>query len=166
MRFESTAKVLANCKLQYYRTSECNMASAGMSLVPVADIFNHKAAVVELSSDYAIEPVCFGDGDDSSDSEGGSTNSQSPAADNDGSGAEEANSGELSSALDHWTGGFMAAASKGQPAQLMYCSKTIIQVSNSMGMRSGDLGAGLNKDHDQSLVACTEGSLQGQEGWC
>ncbi|KAK9848107.1 hypothetical protein WJX84_003506 [Apatococcus fuscideae] len=65
----------------------------GMSLVPVADIFNHKAAVVELSSDYAIEPVCFGDGDDSSDSEGGGTNSQSPAADNDGSGAEEANSG-------------------------------------------------------------------------
>ncbi len=35
-----------------------------MSLVPVADIFNHKAAAVELSGEYAIEPVCFGDEDE------------------------------------------------------------------------------------------------------
>ena len=34
---------------------------AGMSLVPLADIFNHKAAIVWLSDEYAIEPVCFED---------------------------------------------------------------------------------------------------------
>ncbi|CAL5222086.1 g4393 [Coccomyxa viridis] len=33
----------------------------GMSLVPLADIFNHKAAIVWLSDEYAIEPVCFED---------------------------------------------------------------------------------------------------------
>ena len=32
-----------------------------MSLVPLADILNHKAAIVWLSDEYAIEPVCFED---------------------------------------------------------------------------------------------------------
>ena len=43
---------------------------AGMSMVPVADIFNHKAAVIELSGDYVIEPACFGDEDDSGSEDG------------------------------------------------------------------------------------------------
>ena len=55
---------------------------AGMSLVPVADIFNHKAAVVELSSDYAIEPVCFGDEAGSGSEEGESSASEEGAASN------------------------------------------------------------------------------------
>ena len=38
-----------------------NADRAGMSLVPLADIFNHKAAIVWLSDEYAIEPVCFED---------------------------------------------------------------------------------------------------------
>ena len=42
----------------------------GMSMVPLADIFNHKAAVVALAGNYQIEPNCFGD-DDSSDSASG-----------------------------------------------------------------------------------------------
>ena len=37
-----------------------------MSLCPLADIFNHKAAIVQLSDDYAIEPICFEGGDESS----------------------------------------------------------------------------------------------------
>ena len=37
-----------------------------MSLVPLADIFNHKAAIVQLSDEYAIEPICFEGGDESS----------------------------------------------------------------------------------------------------
>ncbi len=28
-------------------------------MVPLADIFNHKAAIVQLSDDYIIEPNCF-----------------------------------------------------------------------------------------------------------
>lgn len=28
-------------------------------MVPMADIFNHKAAIVQLSDEYAIEPICF-----------------------------------------------------------------------------------------------------------
>ena len=35
------------------------------SLVPLADIFNHKAAIVPLSDEYAIEPICFEGGDES-----------------------------------------------------------------------------------------------------
>lgn len=42
------------------------MYGAGMSLVPLADIFNHKAAIVQLSHEYAIEPICFEGGDESS----------------------------------------------------------------------------------------------------
>ena len=44
------------------------MYGAGMSLVPLADIFNHKAAIVQLSDEYAIEPICFEGGDESSGS--------------------------------------------------------------------------------------------------
>jgi len=32
-------------------------------MVPLADIFNHKAAIVQLSDEYAIEPACFDEGD-------------------------------------------------------------------------------------------------------
>ena len=47
-----------------------------MSLVPLADIFNHKAAVVALSGDYQIQPACFGD-------DGGDEDGASSAADSD-----------------------------------------------------------------------------------
>jgi hypothetical protein len=30
-----------------------------MSMVPFADIFNHKAAIVKLSDEYVIEPECY-----------------------------------------------------------------------------------------------------------
>ena len=50
-----------------------NFTTAGMSLVPLADIFNHKAAIVQLSGEYAIEPVCFEGGKDSSDDDASST---------------------------------------------------------------------------------------------
>ena len=42
-----------------------------MSMVPYADVFNHKSARVRLTGHYAVEPVCFGEGSstDSSDSE-------------------------------------------------------------------------------------------------
>ena len=49
------------------------LITAGMSLVPLADIFNHKAAIVQLSGDYAIEPVCFEGGEDSSSDDASST---------------------------------------------------------------------------------------------
>ena len=39
----------------------------GMSLVPLADAFNHKAAVVRLSADYAVQGVSS----DSDDAESG-----------------------------------------------------------------------------------------------
>ena len=48
------------------------LATAGMSLVPLADIFNHKAAIVQLSGEYAIEPVCFEGGKESSDEDASS----------------------------------------------------------------------------------------------
>ena len=43
-----------------------------MSLVPLADIFNHKAAIVQLSGEYMIEPVCFEGGKESSDDDASS----------------------------------------------------------------------------------------------
>ena len=49
------------------------LATAGMSLVPLADVFNHKTAIVQLSGEYAIEPVCFEGGKDSSDDDASST---------------------------------------------------------------------------------------------
>lgn len=42
---------------------------AGMAMVPFADLFNHKAAVVQLGSGYFVEDVCF-EGQGSSESEG------------------------------------------------------------------------------------------------
>lgn len=39
-----------------------------MSMVPLADIFNHKAAIVQLSDDYVIEPTCYECSDSGSDS--------------------------------------------------------------------------------------------------
>ena len=48
------------------------LTTAGMSLVPLADIFNHKAAIVQLSDEYMIEPVCFEDGKESSDDDASS----------------------------------------------------------------------------------------------
>ena len=38
-----------------------------MSLVPLADIFNHKAAIIQLSDEYMIDSVCFEGGKESSD---------------------------------------------------------------------------------------------------
>ncbi|KAK9815861.1 hypothetical protein WJX72_010928 [[Myrmecia] bisecta] len=37
----------------------------GMAMVPMADIFNHKAAVVDLSEGYAVEDACDGSADPS-----------------------------------------------------------------------------------------------------
>ena len=41
-------------------------------MVPLADIFNHKAALVKLSDDYQLERACLEDesSSDASDSEG------------------------------------------------------------------------------------------------
>ncbi|KAK9903332.1 hypothetical protein WJX75_003109 [Coccomyxa subellipsoidea] len=39
----------------------------GMSMVPLADIFNHKAAIVQLSDEYIIEPTCYEQDDSSED---------------------------------------------------------------------------------------------------
>ncbi|CAL8465452.1 g4988 [Coccomyxa elongata] len=50
----------------------------GMSMVPLADIFNHKAAIVQLSDDYIIEPNCFAE--DSSE-DGSSLASDGDASD-------------------------------------------------------------------------------------
>ena len=50
-----------------------------MSLVPLADVFNHKAAVVSLSGDYQIQPACFGDeGDGGSDSGAADSDTEGP----------------------------------------------------------------------------------------
>ncbi len=38
-------------------------------MVPFADLFNHKAAVVQLGSGYFVEDVCFEDQDSSSEEE-------------------------------------------------------------------------------------------------
>lgn len=38
-------------------------------MVPFADLFNHKAAVVQLGGDYFVENVCFEDQDSSSQEE-------------------------------------------------------------------------------------------------
>lgn len=48
-----------------------------MSLVPLADIFNHKAAVVALSGDYQIQPACFGNDEGDEDSASGAADSDS-----------------------------------------------------------------------------------------
>ena len=48
-----------------------------MSLVPLADIFNHKAAVVALSGEYQIQPACFGDDGGDEDSASGAAGSDS-----------------------------------------------------------------------------------------
>lgn len=36
-------------------------------MVPLADIFNHKAAIVQLSDEYIIEPTCYEQNDSSED---------------------------------------------------------------------------------------------------
>ena len=38
-------------------------------MVPFADLFNHKAAVVQLGGGYFVEDVCFEDQDSSSEEE-------------------------------------------------------------------------------------------------
>ena len=48
----------------------------GISLTPLADVFNHKTAVVDLSADYIVNPVCYAASDaelsdDDSDSQSG-----------------------------------------------------------------------------------------------
>ena len=56
------------------RSSELKLWSiAGMSLVPLADAFNHKAAYVQLTDDYAVEGASSSDEDAGSESssEGG-----------------------------------------------------------------------------------------------
>jgi len=40
-----------------------------MAMVPFADLFNHKAAVVQLGGGYFVEDVCFEDQDSSSEEE-------------------------------------------------------------------------------------------------
>ena len=42
-------------------------------MVPLADIFNHKAAVVSLAGDYQIDPNCFGEDSASQSSEAASS---------------------------------------------------------------------------------------------
>ena len=42
---------------------------AEMAMVPFADLFNHKAAVVQLGGGYFVEDVCFEDQDSSSEEE-------------------------------------------------------------------------------------------------
>ena len=49
-------------------------------MVPFADLFNHKAAVVQLGGGYMVEDVCF---DDESGSEQGSGDSDTPERDSD-----------------------------------------------------------------------------------
>ena len=39
-------------------------------MMPLADVFNHKAAKVQLSGDYALDPMCLA-ADSSDDSESG-----------------------------------------------------------------------------------------------
>ena len=70
------------------------LTSAGMSLVPLADIFNHKAAIVQLSDEYMIEPICFEDSKELSDDDA------SLAACGDGQCAEPGCSGESCPGLD------------------------------------------------------------------
>ncbi|BDA50036.1 probable N-lysine methyltransferase SETD6 at N-terminal half [Coccomyxa sp. Obi] len=72
--------------LEAFRTAASWVASRafgvdsfhGMSMVPLADIFNHKAAIVQLSDDYVIEPNCFAE--DSSE-DGSSLASDGEASD-------------------------------------------------------------------------------------
>lgn len=42
---------------------------AGMAMVPFADLFNHKAAVVQLAGGYFVEDVCMEGAESSSDEE-------------------------------------------------------------------------------------------------
>ena len=41
-----------------FRVLRCGFV-AGMAMVPIADLFNHKAAVVQLGGGYFVEDVCF-----------------------------------------------------------------------------------------------------------
>ena len=75
---------------------------AGMSLVPFADAFNHKSALVKLTGHYAIEPVCFEDSDDASDADQGTSEPE------DSSDSAADDKGEL-------TGAAIDAASAGKP---------------------------------------------------
>ena len=45
-------------------------------MVPFADAFNHKSALVKLTGHYAVEPVCFEDNDDTSDDSGSNATDQ------------------------------------------------------------------------------------------
>ena len=60
------------------------MLPAGMSLVPLADAFNHKAAVVRLTADYAVQGA-------SSDSDDG--NQEDGSGDVDEANGEDGNHG-------------------------------------------------------------------------
>ena len=74
-----------------------------MSLVPLADIFNHKAAVVSLSGDYQIQPTCFGD---EADEDGASS-----AADSETCGPQQP--GLLSFSWPSMTSAFLACLHEG-----------------------------------------------------
>lgn len=55
----------------------------GMAMVPLADLFNHKAAVVQLGGGYTVEDVCFEDMS-ASDQDQNSLGSDSEEADQEG----------------------------------------------------------------------------------
>lgn len=42
-----------------------------MAMVPLADLFNHKAAVVQLGGAYTVEDICFEDMSESDQEENG-----------------------------------------------------------------------------------------------
>ena len=59
-------------------------------MMPLADAFNHKAAKVQLSGGYSLDPMCLAADSDSDDSEAGSLDAE---PDEEGSQADEAGSG-------------------------------------------------------------------------
>ncbi len=61
-----------------------------MSLVPLADAFNHKAAVVRLSGDYAVQGASSDSDDAASGDEDGEGDEDDGEAGSDESGSAEA----------------------------------------------------------------------------
>ena len=74
--------------------------SVGMAMVPFADLFNHKAAVVQLGGGYFVEDVCF-EGQESSDDQ--ESEQGDSASDSDDFGSEGVqDSSDVSCAVSYW----------------------------------------------------------------
>eukprot|EP00884_Botryococcus_braunii_P003665 jgi/Botrbrau1/1329/Bobra.0063s0043.2 len=81
----------------------------GTCMVPFADLFNHKSAIVALSENYRIERGCLAESSDDEDDEASSTEDDADAQCSEGTLTSETHEGRLAEAASNQPGATVAA---------------------------------------------------------